>query len=218
MFTGIISTCGTIAERTPLGVDLRLRIHPKTQFANLVRGESIAVNGACLTVEGFSHHDFTAYASEETLRRTTLGSLAIGSLVNLERALAVGDRLGGHLVTGHIDCLATITGIVHHGRSKEITLAYPKEFAKEVCRKGSVTLDGISLTINSCTESTLSVNLIPETQEATGAHLWSLGRRVNLETDILGKYVSRSLALERNDPTNKGITRDFLAQHGYCSF
>ncbi len=223
VFTGIISTCGTIAERTVMGIDVRFRIAPDTMFENTERGESIAVNGSCLSVETFTSSDFTVYASGETLSRTTLGHLPLGSRVNLERALRLGDRLGGHLVTGHVDCVAVITGITSRGRSKEVTLSYPGEFARELCRKGSVTLDGISLTINACTETTLCVNIIPETQGHTTAERWTTGLKVNLETDILGKYVRRSLETgsetARQESAKKGsITKDFLARHGYCSF
>jgi riboflavin synthase len=183
-------------------------------------GESIAVNGVCLTVESGSAGVFTAYASAETLRHTTIGALKPGDRVNLERALAVGDRLGGHMVSGHVDCVAKILFIRQEGDSRCIRLNFPPVFAMEIISKGSVALDGISLTVNDCKDEYLEVNVIPETWRVTTVGGWQTGTCVNLETDIIGKYVRHMLRpyLPRQnfDDTGKsGIDMNFLRESGF---
>lgn len=223
MFTGIIAGTGTLTDVVRLGRDRRLCVAPKVMlpaFAELTLGESIAVNGACLSVERFTSSSFWLYASEETLSRTTLGTLSSGSTVNLERALRLGDRLGGHIVSGHVDCIGTVVSITAKGQSQGLTVRYPESVSSQVVEKGSVALDGVSLTINACTHCELSVNIIPETQKNTTVPLWGVGTRLNIETDILGKYVERMLgaATNRSQETTKTSSRldsDFLLRHGY---
>ena len=147
MFTGLVQTAGEIASIAKSGQECRLTIRTELARQTLVHGESIAVNGACLSVESFDAASFTAYASAETLARTTLGSLRTGAHVNLERALQLGSRLGGHIVSGHVDCIATVTQLARAGQSLRCTLTFPREFAPEVIPKGSVTLDGIKYKI-----------------------------------------------------------------------
>ena len=201
---------------------MRLRIRTCFPMPGLTIGESIAVNGVCLTVEqGQEHADyavFSAYASAESLRKTNLGQLISGSNVNLERALALGDRLGGHIVSGHIDAVATIRSIAAEGESRRITLEFPAELAAEVVTKGSVTLDGISLTINDCDEFSLTVNIIPETWHVTTASGWKQGSSVNMETDILGKYVRRCLSLSgtAKTPQKSDISLELLRANGFA--
>ena len=187
-------------------------------------GESISVNGTCLSVEPHEGSVFSLYASRETMNRTTLSKLHEGSLVNLERALAVGDRLGGHIVAGHVDCLATVESITRSGDSLVCRLGFPEAFGPEVVSKGSVALDGISLTINECGKNFLTVNIIPDTQERTTMRLWKPGVSVNMETDIIGKYVRRQLPGSRDGAngdekgaaaSSAGITRDFLLGNGF---
>lgn len=196
MFTGLVLGVAQVTAVEPLGADTRLSFVCPLAVSGLVIGESIAVNGACLTVEqgqtGRSTR-FTAFASAETLRHTTLGSLAAGQSVNIERALAVGDRLGGHIVSGHVDAVATVERITVVGGSRCVRMAVPAAFAPEVLPKGSVALDGVSLTVNECGATFLEVNVIPETWRATTLSLWQPGRAVNLETDVLGKYVRHNL-------------------------
>jgi riboflavin synthase len=221
MFTGLVQTTGTIRSIEARGGESRLRVEiPADSLPNLVLGESIAVNGACLSVETFGQNWFTAYASAETLSRTNLGDLTTGSIANLERALALGDRLGGHLVSGHVDCLASVSAVTPAGQSRIYRLSFPSEHGVYVIEKGSVTLDGISLTVNACGADWLEVNIIPETQRATTIAKWKSGYSVNMETDLIGKYVRRMVAPWTGDDTppdsaDGGITEEFLRMNGF---
>ena len=201
MFTGIIQGQGEIVGLRRSGQECRMEVRPLFPLENIVDGESIAHNGACLSVERHSGSTFTVYASGESLSRTTLGDLRKGDLVNLERALALGDRLGGH------------------GSSLRCTLAFPPAFAAEVIEKGSVTLDGISLTINACGKDFLTVNVIPDTQKRTTMLHWRPGSRVNMETDLIGKYVRRIMQCQADGPAtpqkSSGINKEFLLQNGF---
>lgn len=219
MFTGLVQGMGRVESVEARGGETRLRIRALFTLAHIVLGESIAVNGTCLTVETFGEGWFTAYASAETLRHTNLGALKSGSAVNLERALALGDRLGGHMVSGHVDCQATVRDIRPAGESRVYTLAFPTEFGEMVVPKGSVTLDGISLTVNECGPDFLSVNIIPATQRETSISGWAPGTSVNMETDLIGKYVRHMLgpwlaAKGSAAPTSK-LSMDFLREHGF---
>lgn len=222
MFTGLVQGMGRVEAVEPQGKETRLRVRALFELKQIVLGESIAVNGACLTVETAGEGWFTAYASAETLRHTNLGGLKSGSPVNLERALALGDRLGGHLVSGHVDCLALVSDIKPAGESRVYTLSFPAEHGAFVIQKGSVTLDGISLTVNKCGPESLSVNIIPATQRETTISGWSPGTRVNMETDLIGKYVRNMLAAwmpgaaggASAAPASK-LSMDFLKEHGF---
>ncbi|ACV68708.1 riboflavin synthase [Desulfohalobium retbaense] len=220
MFTGLILGVGTVSALDKKGDESRLRIRPHFSLTDCEYGESIAVNGVCLTVETFGRDWFTVYASAETLRRSNLGGLRPGDAVNLERALAVGDRLGGHLVSGHVDCLARIEQITAAGQSTAYTLGFPKQWGPFVVDKGSVCLDGISLTVNACTPTTLAVNIIPTTRKETTIASWQVGSQVNMEVDIIGKYVQKMVAPWSGEPagepeTGQGLTLDFLREHGF---
>lgn len=193
MFTGIIQCEGEVLAARQEGEERRFSIRPLAPLAGVTDGESIAVNGACLSVESHSHEAFTAYASGETVARTTLGALTAGARVNLERALALGDRLGGHLVSGHVDCVAVVRSIERRGQSLCCRMTFPAGFGREVIPKGSVALDGISLTVNACGGDFLEVNVIPDTRRRTTMRAWRPGSRVNMETDLVGKYVARLL-------------------------
>ena len=218
MFTGIIQGMGRVAAVDRSGSETRFTLRPDFALADYALGESIAVNGVCLTVETFGQGWFTAYASAETLSVTNLGTLRVSSTVNLERALAVGDRLGGHIVSGHVDCLAEVVSVRQAGESRIYHLGFPAEFGTQVIPKGSVALDGISLTVNDCGRDYLEVNIIPATQRETTISGWTPGRRVNMETDVIGKYVQRMLApwdggQAKTQPSK--ITPDFLKEHGF---
>ena len=218
MFTGIIWGVGQIAAMDRRGSETRFTVRPGFALTDYAFGESIAVNGVCLTVETFGTGWFTAYASAETMSVTNLGALRVSSTVNLERALAMGDRLGGHLVSGHVDCLAEVLSIRQAGQSRIFKLGFPSAFAAQVIPKGSVALDGISLTVNDCGQDYLEVNIIPATQRETTISGWTPGQRVNMETDVIGKYVQRMLAPwneGRPQPASSSITPDFLKEHGF---
>ena len=191
MFTGIINGQGKVLAVESRGHETRFRIQALYDLADIILGESIAVNGTCLTVETSGPSLFSAYASAETMQRTALGLLKPGAKVNLERALAVGDRLGGHIVSGHVDCVAEILSVRREGESRRIRIGFPASFGAEVIGKGSVALDGISLTVNDCGPDFLEVNVIPETWRATTVAEWAPGTRINMETDVIGKYVRK---------------------------
>lgn len=193
MFTGIIQCEGEIFGVRQTAAERRFSIRPSKPFRELTDGESIAINGVCLSVESHDRECFTTYASGETVARTTLGTLMVGACVNLERALALSDRLGGHLVSGHVDCVAVVRSLERRGESLCCRLDFPSAFGGEVIPKGSVALDGISLTVNVCGRDFLEVNVIPDTQRRTTMRAWRPGSRVNMETDLVGKYVARLL-------------------------
>lgn len=224
MFTGLVMGLGRITAMSRLGRETRLSVAALFPLPDIEIGESIAVNGACLTVESAGKDAFSAYASAETLRRTSLGLLKTGGLVNLERALRLGDRLGGHMVSGHVDCLAEVESVTPAGQSRIYRLRFPAEHGEMVVPKGSVALDGISLTVNECGPDFLTVNIIPETQKATTVSGWTPGTAVNMETDVIGKYVRRMLGpflpegTERGAggaPSAQGLTEAFLRDHGF---
>jgi len=213
MFTGIIQGQGRLTAVQRSGQERVFSIRALFAFEDIAIGESIAVNGACLTVESGKAGLFTAYASAETLDRTNLSLLHPDALVNLERALAIGQRLGGHLVSGHVDCLATVQSVRDAGLSQRIRLAFPADYGELVISKGSVALDGISLTVNACGDDFLEVNVIPETRRATTIASWAPGTRVNMEADMIGKYVRRMLAPRRDN--NGHLDENFLREHGF---
>lgn len=226
MFTGLVHGQGEVAALERHGGQMRLRLRPLFSLPEPRVGESIAVNGACLTLEGWdaASGSFAVYASMETVARTSLDVLRVGSRVNLERALAVGDRLGGHLVSGHVDTTAHVKGIRPAGDSRCCRLVFDPEWSAQIIPKGSVALDGISLTVNTCGPGWLEVNVIPETWKVTTVSAWAEGHPVNLETDMLGKYVQHLLTLrtrggameesaERSAST--GVTLELLREHGF---
>ena len=185
------------------------------------RGDSIAVNGVCLTVTALSRDGFTADVMAETLRRSNLGALKVGEAVNLERALAANGRFGGHIVSGHVDNLGEIVNTKQEGSALWLTLSAPPDVLELVVKKGSVTLDGVSLTVAERTERTFSVSLIPTTQTDTTLLRKRPGDKINLETDIIGKYVrallhkSAPAALPEGQPTESRLTEDFLRRNGF---
>lgn len=212
MFTGIIEGLGQVLQVQRPGNERRFVIRPLFALQNVVNGESIAVDGVCLSVEAHTAEEFSAYASAETLARSNLGELAPNSRVNLERALAAGDRLGGHFVSGHIDCVARVQSMTHVGQSLKLRLSFPVRFGPQVVSKGSVALNGISLTVNECGADYLEVNIIPDSQKRTNLPAWRVGSLINMETDIIGKYVQR---LAEPWAGQGALGMAFLAKHGF---
>jgi riboflavin synthase len=217
MFTGLIQTQGTIQSITGSKDEQRMCIAPQKKWSDLQLGESIAVNGVCLSVEEYSGATFWVYASKETLRYSNLGRLKAGSRINLERALALQDRLGGHLVSGHVDCQARVVSINSAGQSQVYRFTFDPKWSSYVVPKGSVALDGISLTVNSCGNGFLEVNIIPDTQKDTAIHLWRPGIAVNMEVDLIAKYVQRMLTpwQSQEEERKSDLSMDFLRQHGF---
>jgi riboflavin synthase len=193
MFTGIVQDVGRVTAREARG-DTRLTIGvDRLDLARTAIGDSICVQGCCITVVGITGKSFQADLSRETLSLTTLGELELGSAVNLEPALRAGDALGGHLVSGHVDGVAQVTARSIDARSMRLTFAAPEPLARYIARKGSVTLDGVSLTINEVEGSSFGVNLIPHTQQVTTLGRLDVGMRVNLEIDQVARYIERML-------------------------
>ena len=212
MFTGIIKATGTISGMERRGGDVRLSVQSeKMPFLDYEVGESISVNGVCLTAVALREDGFDTDVSVETLDVTALGKLGVGDAVNLEPSLALGDRLGGHLVSGHVDCTGRVTRRDSDARSIRLEIDIPGEFARYVAKKGSVTIDGVSLTINEVSGNAFEVNIIPHTAEATIIGQYAIGTIVNVEVDVLARYLERLLA--RDD---KGLSKDFLREHGYA--
>ena len=212
MFTGIISYQGLLAASEPQGGDRRLRLCNRQLIDDgIAIGDSIAVNGVCLTVAGLLPDAFEADVSVETLGLTTLGELDVGESLNLEPALAVGSRLGGHFVSGHVDGVGTVRSVRHDARSLRIDIEIPSELVRFVVRKGSICVDGVSLTINAVSGRTIGLNIIPHTASATTIGRYSGGSRVNIEVDLLARYLDGLLG-----NVQTGIDADFLKAHGYA--
>lgn len=215
MFTGLIEDLGTVRELRKGSDSARLSVATAIPMDELELGASIAVNGICLTVTNFGGGSFTADVSPETLSRSNLGALLPGSRVNLERALRLGDRLGGHWVSGHVDAVGTLKQAQRDGNAWRLTFRLPTEVNRYVVEKGSVAIDGISLTVNSVGDETFSVAIIPHTLALTTLKEAKVGARVNIETDILGKYVERLLGRSPRSESRAPVDLEFLAKHGF---
>ena len=211
MFTGIIKAKGNITAIDKRGGDVRLSVRSAgLPFSSYEVGESIAVNGVCLTAVTLHEDGFDTDVSIETLDVTALNKLNVGDAVNLEPSLSLGERLGGHLVSGHVDCIGKVIESRDDARSVRLTLQIPAEFARYVAKKGSVTVDGVSLTVNDVTGGRFDVNIIPHTAQATIIGDYTVGTTVNIEVDLLARYIERLLAKDRD-----GLTMDFLKANGY---
>lgn len=211
MFTGIIKAMGTISGMERGGDDVRLSVRSEgLPFSTFAVGESIAVNGVCLTAVAFHDGGFDADVSTETLDVTALGDLGVGDTVNLEPALAVGERLGGHFVSGHVDCVGHVIQQEKDARSLRLVVEIPADYARYMVKKGSVTVDGVSLTINEVSGNTFGVNIIPHTAESTNVGAYTQGTTVNIEVDMLARYIERLL-----DKDDDGVSMEFLRAHGY---
>lgn len=213
MFTGIIKAIGRIERIQPQGGDLRLTItSADLPWQNYAIGESISINGVCLTAIEYQKNGFVADVSVATARVTALASLVEGSKVNLEPSVSVGERLGGHLVSGHVDCVGRIRTRETDARSVRLVVEIPVEYGRFIAKKGSVCVDGVSLTVNEVSKNTFDVNIIPHTAEATIIGDYRRGTEVNIEVDLLARYVERLLG----NSEDSAITRDYLRAHGYA--
>ncbi|MEP4486880.1 MAG: riboflavin synthase [Halioglobus sp.] len=220
MFTGIIQAVGTIAAMEPSGGDLRLRISTgKLPLGDVALGDSICTNGVCLTVTDLPGDGYWADVSLETLDFTTLGHLKLGASVNLEKALTPESRLGGHIVSGHVDGVGEIVSAVEDARSWRVVVRAPDALAKYIAHKGSICIDGTSLTVNAVNGAEFDLNIIPQTMAETVFGDYSAGTRVNLEVDVIARYLER-LVLGDAAATNGAIkpaelTAQTLAENGY---
>ncbi|WP_338835810.1 riboflavin synthase [Neomoorella thermoacetica] len=215
MFTGLIEEIGSIRRIVTVPQGARLTISAREVLAGTRRGDSIAVNGACLTVVDVEPEALVAEVMAETLRVTTLGSLRAGDRVNLERALRLGERLGGHLVSGHIDGVGEIKSRRQVGIAWELTLAVPVGLERYIAPKGSLALDGTSLTVITVTGNQVTVGLIPHTARNTILGDKGPGDRVNIEVDLLARYLERLLNPPVEEPARQGLTLEFLASQGF---
>lgn len=215
MFTGIIEELGTVERVTRGRVSAILAIRAEAILSDLKIGDSVAVNGVCLTATSLTGHGFTADVMHETLDRSSLAGLGPGSPVNLERAMAADGRFGGHIVAGHVDGVGTIAAIERDDNAIWFTITAPEQVLRYVVEKGSITIDGVSLTVAAVEDDRFSVSLIPHTAAITLLGRKGPGDVVNLETDILAKYVEKLLRPAPDPAQGGGLTLDFLAQNGF---
>ena len=218
MFTGIIEAVGTIVAMTNKGQDISLRIQSgKLELADVKLGDSIATNGVCLTVVQLTADGYVADLSGETLARTGFADYQAGRKVNLEKALMPTSRLGGHLVSGHVDGVGKIVAVKPLGRAMEYWVEAPRELARYIAEKGSITVDGISLTVNSVEGARFRLTIVPHTSEETTVGEWRVGSRVNLEVDVIARYLERLVLGDKaaDVAPATGVTMAMLAENGF---
>lgn len=220
MFTGIIEATGKIVAITPTQGDVRLKVQSDyLDFADVKLGDSIASNGICLTVIEQGKDWYAVDVSRETLNKTAMQQWQVGDVVNLEKAMLPTTRFGGHIVTGHVDTTGTVKLIKNDSRSIYIEIEIPSEFTKYVATKGSVTVDGISLTSNLVEGNVISLNIIPHTAQVTNiARHWKVATKVNIEVDVVARYLEKLLVStpdNMSNSTHEGITLNFLQQNGF---
>ena len=215
MFTGIIEEVGTIKQIQKNPASAVITIAADTVLEQTKIGDSIAVNGVCLTVTSFGRDYFCADVMHETLNRSSLGALGVKSPVNLERAMLAGGRFGGHIVSGHIDGTGTIRDVRRDGNAVWYTIQAPEPILRLIVEKGSIAIDGISLTVARVDHVSFSVSIIPHTLQETALAFKRAGDIVNLENDCIGKYVAKLIGVEEEDKAGKGMTREFLQRYGF---
>lgn len=213
MFTGIIEEIGRIQSLTPSGASVRLFVNCSEILPGMRIGDSIAVDGVCLTAESVEKNGFSAFASPETLKKTSLGERLGGDGVNLERALSMGSRLGGHMVSGHVDTTGHFKSARTVDNAYEVRIAAPREILQQSIPKGSITVDGISLTIVDLTDDDFSLWIIPETWKKTTLSQRKAGQKVNLESDLIGKYIYRFM--ETRAGSRDAAIEDLLKKGGW---
>lgn len=212
MFTGIIAAVGKVESVQPNGGDLRLKVDAgKLDLNDVKLGDSIAINGVCLTVVAINGTQLSFDVSRESLDRTSLGQVTSGTRVNLEKAMAVGDRLGGHIVSGHVDGLGKVVRMKPSARSVEFRFEVPSSLERYIAEKGSICIDGTSLTVNRIGPGWFEVNIIPHTMQETIISEYKTGTLVNLEVDLIARYLERLLPGQQQH----GISRDTLERHGF---
>ena len=215
MFTGLVAELGTVKTLKKSSKSYQLTIEANKVPRTLKIGESVAVNGACLTVVAFSDKDFTVDVMPETARHTTIGSYKSGDRVNLEKTLRLQDGLDGHIVSGHVEGVGQIVARTKEDIAWLVKVKVPDELMKYIISKGSITIDGISLTVTEVTADTFTVSLIPHTAKETTLGFKSVGDKVNLETDIIGKYVERMLTFQKKENKTSGISKNTLFENGF---
>lgn len=217
MFTGIIQTVGRIEKIEPKGSDVRVSIHTADlDLADVALGDSIAVNGICLTAIALQSQGFSADVSGETLACTTFSSFRKGTPVNLEKALTLQTRLGGHLVSGHVDGIGKVLERADDGRSVRFSIESPASLAKYIAAKGSICLNGVSLTVNRVEGARFELNIVPHTLEKTTLSNAEMGDAVNLEVDLIARYLERLVLGEQAANPNQTISMEFLQEHGFA--
>ena len=216
MFTGIIEALGQLVEKRQKGGDLRLRIATgKMNLDDVKLGDSIATNGVCLTVTGLEERSFWADVSNETISHSSLNDLSIGSNVNLEKAMIANGRFGGHIVTGHVDAVAKIGKISADARSIRIEVETPAELQRYIAHKGSITIDGVSLTVNELTATGFVLNIVPHTADETIIASYKDGSRVNIEVDVIARYLEQLMKPPQDNKPGSKIDSSFLAANGF---
>ncbi|GEA49319.1 riboflavin synthase subunit alpha [Vibrio inusitatus NBRC 102082] len=218
MFTGIVEAVGTLASITNQGEDISITVETGSlDMSDVKLGDSIATNGICLTVVRFDHRSFTADLSVETLSKTGFSQYQAGDRVNLEKAMLPTTRFGGHIVSGHVDGVGTIVERIPVGRAVEYWVEIPSDLERYVAQKGSITVDGISLTVNDLRKNGFKLTIVPHTSEQTIIDEFEVGRRVNLEVDVLARYMERLLGIGSNQQQGSStITMEFLQQNGFA--
>lgn len=217
MFTGIIEAVGRIKKIEAVGGDMRLHVDAGSlDMSDVQLGDSIAVNGVCLTAIEFDNRHFAADVSNETIKLTSLKDLAAGSEVNLEKALLPTTRLGGHLVSGHVDGLGEVLSIKEESRSIQLIIRAPDELKRYIAMKGSICIDGTSLTVNKITDTDFEINIVPHTQQQTIIKHYRPGTKVNLEVDLIARYLER-LLMNQDENSANGITLEALAKAGFAN-
>lgn len=217
MFTGIIEAVGTLKAITPKGEDISVHVEVgKLDMSDVKLGDSIATNGVCLTVTDFSANSYQADLSVETLKKTGFAHYSVGDKVNLEKAMLPTTRFGGHIVSGHVDGVGEIVDRQQVGRAVEFWVQMPSELSKYVAEKGSITVDGISLTVNDIRKDAFKLTIVPHTSEETTIDHFQVGRRVNLEVDVLARYMERLLQAQTSSEPESRITMEFLQQNGFA--
>jgi riboflavin synthase len=215
MFTGIIEATGRVSAIKTSGVDLKLTIESDSlDFSDVKLGDSIASNGVCLTVTALHGKSFNADVSGETVKRTLFGQYKAGQLLNLEKALLSTGRLGGHLVSGHVDGISSVEKIEKFGEAWQVWIKMPKDLAHYIAEKGSITVDGISLTVNELSSSAFRLTIVPHTARETTLMSLKAGSQVHLEVDLIARYLERLLQ-GREGVGSKGVTMDLLQQRGF---
>ncbi|MBL4281860.1 riboflavin synthase [Vibrio fluvialis] len=217
MFTGIVEAVGTLTAITPKGEDITISVDAgKLDMGDVKLGDSIATNGVCLTVVEFNSHSYSADLSLETLKKSGFANYKVGDKVNLEKAMLPTTRFGGHIVSGHVDGVGEIVERNPVGRAIELWVAMPAELSKYVAEKGAITVDGISLTVNDLRKNAFKLTIVPHTTQETTIDHFQVGRKVNLEVDVLARYLERLLNGGRDEQPESRITMEFLQQNGFA--